>query len=326
MKFIPYDELGDRPNIIVDGAANAHTVMTLSHWPGSATPDSLRDDLSAQIVFHYLDQPELRAQCDVVSNNHFDEDGLIGVYSILNPDIAQQHRELLIDIAAAGDFGTYRFREAARATFVLSAFADPEFSPLDASLFQERYPRLAARLYQELLPRIAEIVTGIDRFSSYWQAEDAMLDASEAMIRDGRIQIEEIPELDLAVVTLPDHLRGQRVHRFTQDRRATCHPMALHNVLNSFRVLLMQGHTYEFQYRYESWVRYVSRVPSPRIDLAPLAEQLSAMESGNGQWVFDGVDEITPKLALIDAEESRLSPQQFLIGIKEYLARTGGKQ
>ena len=116
------------------------------------------------------------------------------------------------------------------------------------------------------------------------------------------------------------------VHRFTQDRRATCHPMASHNVLNSFRVLLMQGHTYEFQYRYESWVRYVSRVPSPRIDLAPFAEQLSAMESGNGQWVFDGVDEITPKLALIDAEESRLSPQQFLIAIKEYLARAGGKQ
>jgi hypothetical protein len=153
-----------------------------------------------------------------------------------------------------------------------------------------------------------------------------MLDASEAMIRNGSIHIEEIPELDLAVVTLPEHLRGQRVHRFTQDRRATCHPMALHNVLNSFRVLLMQGRTFEFQYRYESWVRYVSRVPSPRIDLVPLAEQLSAMESGNGRWVFDGVDEITPKLALIDAEESRLSPQQFLVRIKEYLALGGGNQ
>jgi hypothetical protein len=321
MHYIPYDELGDRPNVIVDGAANAHTLVTLSHWPESPTPDILRDDLSAQIVFRYLDRPELWVPAEIVSNNHFDEDGLISVYTLTNPSEAQRHRELLIDIAAAGDFGTYRFREAARAAFVLSAFADPELSPLDAGIFREHYPRLAARLYQELLPRLSDIVNHVDRFRSYWEPEDALLNESEASIRSGDIQIEEIPALDLAVVVLPEHLRNHRVHRFTQNRRAACHPMALHNVLNSFRVVLMQGRTYELQYRYESWVRYISRPLLTRSDLAPLAEQLSALESGNGRWVFDGVDEITPKLALVDAEESRLAPQEFLQRIKEYLAR-----
>src|SRR5262245_23297749 len=101
-RFVPYHELGDRPNVIVDGAANAHTVLTLSHWPASPTPDALRDDLSAQIVFRYLDRPDLRVDTDVVSNNHFDEDGLVGVYSLLFPEDAQRNRELLIGIAAAG--------------------------------------------------------------------------------------------------------------------------------------------------------------------------------------------------------------------------------
>jgi hypothetical protein len=56
----------------------------------------------------------------------------------------------------------------------------------------------------------------------------------------------------------------------------------------------------------------------PRIDLTPLANELSEMESGNGQWMFDGVDEITPKLALSGAEESRIPPATFLARVKEF--------
>ncbi len=327
MRYVPYDELNDLPNIIVDGAANPHTLITLSHWPGSGTPAALKDDLSTQIVFHYLDQPDFWPAAEAVSNNHFDEDGLVGIYSLLQPAEAQRRRDLLIDIAAAGDFGTYRFREAARTAFVLSAFADPDTSPLDRGIFRQRYMRLAAGLYRELLSRLPEILDNLQGFRSYWQSEDAMLADSEAMIREGRVQIEEFADLDLAVVILPESLPGRKVHRFTLNRRAACHPMALNNVIGAFRVLLMQGRTYELQYRYESWVQYVSRTPLPRIDLAPLAERLSAMESGHGRWVFDGVEEITPKLSLAGADESRISPQEFLALIKEYLASfdSGGR-
>jgi len=318
--YVPYDELGDRPNIIVDGAANPHTLINLSHWPDNTTPEFLKDDLSAQIVFRYLDRPDSWVQADAVSNNHFDEDGLVGVYTLLNPDHAQRQRSLLIDVAAAGDFGTYRFREAARTTFVLSTFADPEFSPLDAGIFKQPYPRMAARLYEEMLPRLPEILGDLDRWRRYWELEDAFLEEGEAKVRAGQVQIEEIPELDLAIVGLPESLAGRKVHRFTQDRRAACHPMALHNVIRSFRILLMQGRNYEFQYRYESWVQYITKRPMPRVDLSPLAQQLSEMESGNGRWEFDGVDEITPKLALVNADESRIAPEEFLKRIRSFLS------
>jgi hypothetical protein len=307
MQYVPYNELGERPNIIVDGAANPHTVLTLSHWPESGTPDRLKDDSSTQIVFHYLDHPDLHVNADAVSNNHFDEDGLIGVYTLLNPAEAQSRRDFLNDIAAAGDFGTYRTRDAARVTFVISAFADAQRSPFDPAMFKLSYPRQAARLYEEMLPRIPDILNGLDPFRPYWEAEDAALSESEAMIRDGRVQIAEIPNLDLAIVT--------------QNAGPPCHPMALHNAIRSFRVLVMQGHKYELRYRYESWVQYVSRKPLPRVDLTPLAEQLSEKESGNRRWTFDGVDEITPRLALDGDEESRVPPPAFIDLIKGYLMK-----
>ena len=83
----------------------------------------------------------------------------------------------------------------------------------------------------------------------------------------------------------------------------------------------MQGRTYELQYRYESWVQYVSRRPSPRIDLTPLAKELSEMESGNGRWAFDGVEAITPTLSLVDADESHIPPQEFIARVKQCLAQ-----
>ena len=52
---------------------------------------------------------------ELVSNNHFDEDGLVGVFTLLEPGTALGLRELLIDTARAGDVATYRDRRAARA-------------------------------------------------------------------------------------------------------------------------------------------------------------------------------------------------------------------
>jgi hypothetical protein len=156
MRYVPYEALGNEPNIVVDGPANSHTLITLSHWPFSPTPAELREDLSAQIVFRYLNEPEWQVKAEAVSNNHFDEDGLVSVYSILNPEAGQKWKELLIDIAAAGDFGTYRFREAARTAFVLSAFADADVSPLDPRIFKQPYPRMSSLLYEELLPQLPD--------------------------------------------------------------------------------------------------------------------------------------------------------------------------
>jgi hypothetical protein len=305
MRFVPYHELSDTPNIIVDGkAAGPSTVLTLSHWPGSGTPWELKDDLSAQIVFRYLDHPEQHVRASAASNNHFDEDGLVSLFTLLHPEDAQAQRERLVDVAAAGDFGTYRLREAARISFAIAAFADLDRSPLGADFWKGSYPETTARLYEEMLGRLPEMLAHPDRFRAQWAEEDAALEAGEAALRSGAIRIESLPELDLSVVTAP--------------AGATPHPMALHNAAPGFRMLLFVGRRCELRYRYESWIQYVSRRPAPRVDLSPLAEKLS--EEDGSPWAFSGVDEITPRMSRADGTDSELPLALLRLRVLEFLA------
>ena len=54
LRFVPYEDLGTAPNVIVDGPPNRHSTLTLSHWPQSGTPRELKADTSAEIAFRYL--------------------------------------------------------------------------------------------------------------------------------------------------------------------------------------------------------------------------------------------------------------------------------
>ena len=303
MRYVPYYELNDTPNIIVDGGANPATRLTLSHWPHSGTPWPLKQDLSAQIVFRYLAEPDLQIAVDAVSNNHFDEDGLVSLFAILNADRFRAMSELLIDVAAAGDFGTYHLRNAARIAFTISAFGNRETSPLPAEIFDRSYPETTAALYREMLERLPSMLDHPENFREYWEKEEESLIRSEENIRNGRIRIEPVREIDLAVVLIPE---GEK-----------CHPMALHNATPCFRTLTMAGTAYEFKYRYETWVQYVSSPVIPRVDLAPLAERFSQQEGT--RWTFDGVDAIVPAL-YPEANHSVIAPDNLRRQIVEFLA------
>ena len=318
--FVAYEELGQSPNIVVDGLGNDATVITLSHWPKSGTPKPLKADTSTEIVFNYLAAPRFHVSAAKVSNNHFDEDGLAGIYALVDPEVAIAMRDLVVDVAHAGDFATYRDRRAARVAFTVSAFADPRQSPLDRAIFELPYAEQCAALYQELLPRFGEMLTDTDRFRTYWEREDQALTHSEQALRQGDVTIEEMPEVDLAIVRIAERLAARTVHRFTWASEEACHPMAVHNATTCNRILMQQGMRYRFVYRYESWVQFMSRRPPPRVDLAPLAEALNADETGAAWWIFDGVSELTPRMTISDDQESSIPPEVFTARVAEFLA------
>jgi hypothetical protein len=320
MRFVPYNQASSS-NIVVDGSSNDHTVLTLSHWPRSGTPAELKADTSAEIAFRYLDSPRFHVACDVVTNNHFDQDGLVGVFVLIDPSSAARYRDLLIDVASAGDFGVFRSRDAARINFAVSSFADPETSPFPKDVFQLSYPRMAAELYVRMLDLLPRLIAEPEAFSALWQDEDNALSESEEMLQKGTIAIEEHPDLDFAVVRAPESLIEGRIHRFASSQRSLCHPLAIHNATACTRILLIQGQHAEFQYRYEGWVQLVSRKPPARIDLAGLAGDLNLQEDG-GQWIFDGVDSITPRLHLEGKHESSI-PVDVIHRKLEHHLRTG---
>jgi hypothetical protein len=310
MRFEPYPSLGERANVIVDGAANETTELVLSHWPKSGTAQRWLADTSAEIVFRWLDANE-RVGAELASNDHFDEDGLVALFSITRPDEARARRRRLIEIASAGDFAVSDDRDAVRAALTIAAFADAETSPLPAATFGGSYPEQTAALYTELLPRLAEIADAPETFRELWREEDARITEDAEAIANGEVRIDEIEELDLAVVTLPSHATDAKIHRFAGARRASLHPVALHAATKRTCLLVTSGRRHEVQYRYETWVQLTSRRPRARRDLEPLARALTERERHRGRWSFDGVSPITPRLHLLDADESDVDANEL---------------
>jgi hypothetical protein len=320
LRFVAYEELGDTPNVVVDGAAAPSTRLTLSHWPGSPTPPEVRDDLSAQIAFHALERPGWFDGIDVVSNNHFDQDGLASAYALIDPPAAQARRDLVIDVASAGDFGTFTNRDAARVAMAIAAYEDVEHSPLGSTRLKGSYTQTTALLYCELLPRFTEMLDHPDRDRALWEREDAHLGMSVDAIDRAVVQIEENDDVDLAVVTVPEQWSARATHRFTQEWTEAVHPMAVNKATERLRILLVQGHRYRLELRYESWVMFVSHPVLRRPDLGPLALELTGLESRGARWEADPPSALTPQLRIADGAESALPPEQVRARIERFLA------
>lgn len=329
LQYLPYNRLGITPNIIVDAVPVESTLLTLSHWPESGCPPELKADLSAEIVFNFLQSEtalSLSSRAEAVSNNHFDEDGIVGIYTLLNPEAALEEKEFLLDIATAGDFGTYKNREAAHVTFVLQAWAQPDKSPLNKTVFRRPYEEVTSILYEELLPRFSNLFQRVHFLEQYWKEEDLLLDWSENAIQNGSIKIEEHPHLDFSIVETPSSKEWAAARPTVLDARWThsvCHQFAVHNATTSSRILVTDGLRHDFYYRYETWVETVVRKPQPRIALKPLADKLNRLE-GKTIWTAEDIKGIVPHLNFADKATSKLNCQSVKEAFMEFFSAPNG--
>jgi hypothetical protein len=94
VRYLDYEASRDVANIVVDGSPNESTVLALSHWPGIPAPPGLARDLSAEMAFAYLDATPDHAPAEIVTNNHFDQDGLVSIHALIEPELSLAHREL----------------------------------------------------------------------------------------------------------------------------------------------------------------------------------------------------------------------------------------
>ncbi len=310
MRFIPYAEAREQPNIVVDGAPLPASLLTLSHWPNNQSPAAVRRDTSTATVFAWLDTPEPKISAPFVSNNHFDEDGLFSVFALTEPQQALAMRELLIAASFAGDFGVVRQRDAARLCFIIEALTDPASSTLPAAVFAA--PDRVVALYQAVLPLLPEIVRdlqqGSPRFGALWATQDKHLADSEALLADGSVTIDELADIDLAIVHIPPQLEPRPVRRYLEDELAAVHPFAVNSATRCTRLLRVQGQHYEFEYRYESWLQIVSRRVPLRVRLEGAVERLNELETGAPAWIAEEpMTGIVPRLRRSDASPSTLS-------------------
>jgi hypothetical protein len=284
-EFVPPEALAGRPHAQVDGARLDGTVLSLSHWPGSGTPDALRADTSALIVERYLDAGAAGPEVRLVSTNHYDEDGLLAIWLLRErPPAGAPARRLAVAAAEAGDFGTWTDPAAPRVAIAAMAMAERRTTPfpeVGRILARAGGSDPAGLLHQAILPRVAGLLGDPDRYRMLWRPRWDRIAADVALLDAGDAVIDEVPDADLAILRTPRSLD----------------PMAVHPRTRRMRVLTATPDgVLSLAHRYETWVDYVSRPLAPRVDLTPLAARLQRDEARPVRWLFEGVGAITPRL------------------------------
>src|SRR5437667_9364844 len=127
MRFEYYTEkLAGVPKLSVDGTVD--NAIHFSHWKGNQTPVSVKADTSTEIALNLLAAPnrdELTQGIDPVTNNHFDTDGVLSVWTMLTGERALELRDKLIAAAEAGDFSEMSTQEGVRASIVIQGSDSP---------------------------------------------------------------------------------------------------------------------------------------------------------------------------------------------------------
>jgi len=278
MQFRRYvDELADIDKIIVDGNG-AGCGLQLSHWPGNTTPAHLKADLSVESVLRFIADPtypQMVRGRSIVTNDHHDTDGLLAAWAVLNPTTALLHRRALIAAAETGDFYEFTTPQALQFDLLVEAFTEPDRSPIGHELHDLNEAEIDQRVSEVLLPQLPELLYETNRYESLWREEYETLVRRLRWLNEGRVHVQEFPEMRLSTIRTPQRLDHFGHNYFSRGHRI------LETIEDS------DGTRYILHYRQFLWYDIVSRTASPTYDMTEAANYLNQLEPPNsgGAWV-----------------------------------------
>lgn len=252
-EFVPDSYTGDVPAIGCDGLVPG-AALDLTHWRGNRTPPAYKADTSTEIALNFVASTDASDWSGaIVVNNHFDTDGVLAVWVLLDPERTQAHRELLVAAAEAGDFDEWPSQDR-------GLRLDTAIRALAASAGDD------AEAYAIVLPRLTELVRTLDDRRDLWGREWDQLQAGLRALDEGRLRAERHGAIGLVL-----HPPGQP---------EVPGPLLARRFLPEARRYLLgfdQGQG-RLTYRYErpryAWAETVRRPPCPAPDAQVLAEAL----------------------------------------------------
>ncbi len=294
MRFEYYhDRLADVPKLSVDGTVD--NAIHFSHWKGNETPPSVKADTSTEIALNVVSAPnreELTHGIDLVTNNHFDTDGVLSVWTMLNGERALELRDKLIAAAEAGDFSEMSTQEGVRASIVMQGSE----SPIDENAGSPLAQQLAgepvndeARCYELVLPHVERVLTRTNDYASLWVDPWNRIATALESFAKGRSRVDEDHETKLSLVTLaPDIFSSSGF-------KPTCHSAPFTAISHYARgeVFLIAtpldgGWAYRIDYPFYSWAETIVRPKIERRDFSELMARLNGAERNPaGQWKLD---------------------------------------
>jgi uncharacterized protein DUF6687 len=278
MIFTFHDErLKDVPFLCVDGVVEGG--LNMSHWPGNRTPARLKADTTTEMALKLARDPGREAWLSgvsVVTNNHFDTDGLLSVFAVLRPEEALRCEKALVQAARTGDFGEFNTPDAFKFDAVVTAFDDDARSPIASEIHGRPERDRYQILYDRLLAMLPELLSGAARYKDLWADSLGSVMRSLMRIKDvARVREDEAAQLTVIEASEP------------------LDPMARFNVARHHRVLTATrteaGWVYEMAFQIFSWFETVTPPCGTRIDLGEVAAEFDGLETGGaGRWTYTG--------------------------------------
>ncbi len=308
MRFEYYHSgLDDLPKLSVDGTV-ANSVH-FSHWEGNETPAELKADTSTEIALNLVSSPkrsELTRDIELVTNNHFDTDGILSVWTVLKGERAAELREKLIPAAEAGDFCEYKSEAGVKASIVIqgpdqAAPSDEPGSPI-ASFLAGKKVDDDARAYDLVLPEVERILTQTDDYEHLWREPWARVATAMESFARGASSVTEFPDASVSLVYLSPEVFG--LNGFDPAQHAapfTAISQHAHGRLFLIATPLGNGWAYRIDYPYYSWAETVVRPRIERHDFSKLLDHLNHQRSPAGLWKLDN-REMTSAIKFLDAE------------------------
>lgn len=304
----------------VDGTVS--NSIHFSHWEGNQTPAEVKADTSTEIALNLVAAPNrnmLTQGIDLVTNNHFDTDGVLSVWTVLTGERSLELRNELISAAEAGDFSEFSSVAGVRASIVIQGAdqASPDNdsgSPL-AKMLSGTNVDDEALAYELVLPEVENVLRHIDRYEALWGDAWAQIAAALESFEAGRSRVEEFPAKNVSVVTLSPELFTNS--GFSPTRHAPPFTAISHYAKGQLFLIATPaggGWVYRLDYPYYSWAETVNRPRIDRRDLGETLARLNEMEPGSGgRWQPD-LSEMTSAAKFLSPEGtlgiSLLNPDQ----------------
>ena len=298
--------LDNTPKLSVDGTVG--NSIHFSHWQGNETPAQVKADTSTEIALNLVGSPDyakLTRGIDLITNNHFDTDGVLSVWTVLTGEKALDLRDQLIAAAEAGDFSEFTGEAAVRASIVIQgsdqAFPHDEAgSPLARRLNGDKSCD-DARAYDLVLPEVERVLRHTNDYEALWRDAWERITAAIESFETARSVVQEFADSKLSLVTLAPEVFS--ASGFNPTRHAapyTAISRYAHGELFLITTPLRNGWAYRLDYPYYSWAETIVRPKIKRRDLTQLLDRLNEAEAnGDGSWQFD-TSEMTSAVKFLD--------------------------
>ena len=322
--------LDSLPKLSVDGTVP--NSIHFSHWQGNTTPPELKADTSTEIALNLVTssrRSEFTQGIELVTNNHFDTDGVLSVWTILAGDRALELRERLVPAAEAGDFSEFTNEAAIRCSIAIQGSDqagpdDQKGSPLAAYLAGEEIND-EARAYELVLPEVERVLTRIDNYESLWRSAWERIAAAIESFEIGTSRVEEIDSYLSLILLAPEVFSSKGFNPTKHAAPYTAISRYARGQLLLVTTPVKDGWIYRLDYPYYSWAETTVRPAIERRDLRPAIAKLNQLEPASevGSWKLDN-KELTAAVKFLDHEgvfaASRIPPEQVSSTIQEGLS------